>query len=262
MKLYPCDLLIDYLKGNRRAGINETIASYFVLHYSKVPGLGIVELAKRCNVSTPSVIRFCRELGYQNYTDFKECVQEHMRITKAEEAEGSILKSFGDKESFWAWFTAVNDQVALGMSQLDLEKVKELSEDILRHDYVYIFGTSLSGLIGDYLRIQLLRTSKSIVTLQKVNLDVPLTDDKASTLGIIVTQHGRFLKQEPDLAPYLQENCDVSWLVTQRKFGKDTYRYFDYTLTAGSYDDILIEYHIMLYVIQIIVKYCSKEMNH
>jgi RpiR family carbohydrate utilization transcriptional regulator len=39
---------------------------------SSFPG----ELAERSHVSKPTVVRFCRSLGYQGFSDFKRCMLE------------------------------------------------------------------------------------------------------------------------------------------------------------------------------------------
>ena len=72
----PSELLNDYLKGSNKSSINEEIARFFIAYLNEIPNLKITEIAEKCHVSTTSIIRFCRELGYLDFTDFKKCIEE------------------------------------------------------------------------------------------------------------------------------------------------------------------------------------------
>ena len=47
------------------------IANYVLEHYDEVLNYNISELAENAGVSDASVVRFCKNLGYKGYQDFK-----------------------------------------------------------------------------------------------------------------------------------------------------------------------------------------------
>lgn len=257
MNINPINSLNDYIKGNRKSSINETIASYFIIHYFKIPEMIITEIADACCVSTPSIIRFCREIGYLNFSDFKERVKESIETIPIDVSESQLMRTVDDKDSVLNWLKLMNNSIRGSVSDLEYEKAEHLAKDIMNYKNVYFYGSSLSGLICDYLRILLFRNHKSVVTLDKPNIDVPLTNDKEDTLIVVVSQHNHYFQSHGDYLTYFKKNSDKLWLITQSQLNEKAYQVFDDILYAKASQDALMDYHIMLFVIQIIAAYCN-----
>lgn len=254
----PSDILNDYLKGSYKSSINEEIARYFIAYLIELPNLKLTEVAEKCHVSTSTVIRFCRELGFLDFTDFKKYVEETNISNKSEGAESVFLKNPQDIAARKNRIDVINSKVKDSISLLNFDKIDKLTKDIFNYRYVYIFGSSLSILVGEYLRIQLVRFNKSISTLSLPKMDVPLTPDKEDTLGIVLTQHSRYFRQSPDFITYLQRNCSKTWLITQDRLDKGYKKYFDDALFVNGSEDMFVEYHIMLDVSEIIAELYSR----
>lgn len=56
--------------------IQRTIADYFLEHLDTIPFKRLEELADLIGVSTTSVIRFTRSIGYQGYGDMQQELQQ------------------------------------------------------------------------------------------------------------------------------------------------------------------------------------------
>lgn len=254
MQRYPYDVLIDFAKGSLKPTINDAICSYLILNYYGIPELRITDLALACTVSTPSIIRFCREIGYLNFSDFKQAVTKHIVSATGEFQEYSLMKSVDTKSQLDDWLQQIQAHAQIAMTPEVVTKIEVLAKDLYHYEYVYVVGMSLSGLAADYLRIQLLRARKSILTLSKLKLESRLSKAPEKTLAIVISQHGNFLEQEPESAPYLQENCQKTWLVTQKPPTKASEQVFDDILCCDTKQrDILLEYHVLLYAIQLVV---------
>lgn len=50
---------------------NYIIADYIIRHINEIVDMSINELAKQCFVSTTSILKFCKLLGFDTYTEFK-----------------------------------------------------------------------------------------------------------------------------------------------------------------------------------------------
>lgn len=254
----PADILNNYLKGNYKNSINEEIARYFIVYLADIPYMKLTEVAEKCHVSTPTVIRFCRELGFLDFTDFKKCVYDTNIANKTERYRSSFDDYSKDLEYYIDRISDRNKEVIDNILNLNLNKVDELARDIIKYRYVYILGTSLSMLVGEYLRIQLVGLDKNIITLSSPKKDIPLSQNKEETLGIVISQCNNYFEANDDVIPYLKSNCKKTWLITQAKPEKSYKKYFDDTLFIDNSSTMLSGYHLLLNVSEIIVESCSK----
>lgn len=214
------DTLNDYLKGNYKNSINEEIARYFIVYLADIPNLKLAEVADRCHVSTSTVIRFCREIGFLDFTHFKKCVQASNIANKAERYRTSFSKFPKDLEYYKNKITTQNNKIIDSLSMIELQKIDELAKDIFNYRYVYILGESLSILVGEYMRIQLVGLDKHIITLSSPKMDIPLSPHKEETLAIVITQRNNYLESNLNIIPYLQNNCNKMWMVTSSNIEK------------------------------------------
>ena len=210
-----------YLRGSSRFGTNEGIARFLLTHLNEIPNMRLADVAERCYVSTPSVIRFCRELGYSDFMAFKEAARDYVRDIRIERIDASVPVSLlGSDEEFAAsveqWLDRLHDNTLRTLERVDRLQIEQLAYEIIDCRYVYIFGIGLAGLVGDHLRIHLARCGKPAVMLSEPKLDVELTPDASRTIGIVFTQHGRFL-QNPKILPYLRRSCGRLWVITQEE---------------------------------------------
>lgn len=212
--------LNSYLKGSSRFGTNEEIARFLLVHLDQIPEMRLADIAVQCHVSTPSVIRFCRELGYDDYTAFKNAADRYRCDIHSCELDPYVpLNPQGSQEEFIAslegWLDRLRDDVLHAMMELDRRQVERLAREMLQYRYVYLFGAGLSGILCEHLRIRLARCGKLAVNLSSPKPDVALTPSKKDTLSIVFTQHGRFLGEQPELLSYLHKNSDRVWMITQ-----------------------------------------------
>jgi len=66
------------------------IWSYITNHKKNSLTMSINELAKQCNVSRTTIMRFCQKLGFDGFSEFKyhlknELTQENVRLSEFEE---------------------------------------------------------------------------------------------------------------------------------------------------------------------------------
>ena len=76
------------------------VAAYVVENYNQIPFLSITTLAKNIGVSDNTVIKFCNQLGFQKFTEFKRVFSDYahselvMFNKLSETGEGDIENSF------------------------------------------------------------------------------------------------------------------------------------------------------------------------
>lgn len=249
------------LKSSTRFGTNEEIARFLLVHLNQIPEMRLAEVAAQCHVSTPSVIRFCRELGYDDYTDFKNAAEIYRQDIHSGDLSPHVpLNLSGTQEEFLAsvrqWMDRLKDNALHTMLALDRGQVEQLARQMLQYRYVYLFGAGLSGVLCEHLRIRLARYGKLAVTLSEPRTDVLLTPAPKDTLSILFTQHGRILYEQAQLLDYLRKSSGQLWIVTQESAEQFRPLQADHILYLSSQEEnIEAEYLSLVYFQELLGEY-------
>lgn len=258
------NLLNNYLKSSKSC-INETIARFVLFSLNEIPRMRAADVAAACHTSASSVVRFCYELGYNGYIEFKDVVSRYYQNVQDKVLVPSLpLRVLGtDAEyssSLEKWTGIMRENALAAMLALDREKLMALAEDILRHRYVYVLGAGLSGALAEQLRICLARSGKVILTVLPSDMEMPLSPDRGQTLAIIISQQGRYLESgRKGLPEYLRKNCAKTWLITQLPAQKN-YPMSE-VIHIISKEDIGMDIHTLLYFEELLGEYCRALME-
>ena len=115
------------------------VAAYVVENYNQIPFLSITTLAKNIGVSDNTVIKFCNQLGFQKFTEFKRVFSDYahselvMFNKLSETGEGDIENSFfaqgleEDSAAIHATLTNPVNQQNLPEMLSMLDKAKNIS---------------------------------------------------------------------------------------------------------------------------------------
>lgn len=87
--------LLNYLNGSLQEDTNSHLAKTLLSHLSDIPHLSLVEAADLCGVSVATLNRFCRLVGYHNYSTLRELIQESQPLPYPSE----IKKDFSSRLS-------------------------------------------------------------------------------------------------------------------------------------------------------------------
>ncbi|MGO4476102.1 MurR/RpiR family transcriptional regulator [Massilia sp. 2TAF26] len=136
---------------------NRTIADYLLRNQVRVTALGIEELADACAVSTATISRFARDLGFKNYAAMRGAVAETLQsvlqpveklrstIARKASAASPALESLNYAE---AAITATSR--ALAGAQLD-----RIGAVLTKAGTVYVMGFGLSSFLAGALAMHL-----------------------------------------------------------------------------------------------------------
>jgi len=136
---------------------NRAIADYLLRHQVRVTALGIEELAEACDVSTATISRFARDLGFKNYAGMRGAVAETLQsvLQPVEKLRSTIarrtaraspaLESLGYAE---AAITATSQ--ALGGTPID-----RIGALLTQARAVYVLGFGLSSFLAGALAMHL-----------------------------------------------------------------------------------------------------------
>ncbi|MCW6005016.1 MurR/RpiR family transcriptional regulator [Micromonospora sp. CPCC 205371] len=155
---------MDELSAGERKVARTLLAAY--------PAAGLesaADLAKRANVSTPTVLRFVTRLGYQGYPDFQRVL-----IREVHERMGSPLAQYDEQEA-----RRGGQQFLPYVSSTFVGTVKETFDNVPRHDFlravdlladgrrqIRLIGGRFSHVLAEYLaaHLHIMRTDVMCLT--------------------------------------------------------------------------------------------------
>jgi DNA-binding MurR/RpiR family transcriptional regulator len=136
---------------------NRAIADYLLRNQMRVTALGIEELAEACEVSTATISRFARDLGFRNYAAMRSAVAETLQsvlqpvdklrstIARRTAAASPALESLGYAE---AALTATT-------RSMDGAQIDRVGALLTRARTVYVMGFGLSTFLAGALAMHL-----------------------------------------------------------------------------------------------------------
>ena len=118
------------------SGLDYAIYDYVVKHPHEVAYMRIRELAEAVHVSPPTVLRFCKKVGCDGFSEFKTKWKLHLR----ENERTSIISSQEAlREFFERTLTADYERTILDAATV-----------IARADHVIFVGSGSSGILAEY----------------------------------------------------------------------------------------------------------------
>lgn len=260
--------LNNYLKTSSKNGINESIARFMLVRLFDISQMRAADVAEQCHTSAPSVVRFCRELGFAGFIEFKDVVDDYCQGVQDQLlVPHTPFKILGSEEeyiqSLEEWTRLMQEFALCTMMAIDREQLIRLARETLQYQHVYLFGAGLSAHIAEQLRIHLARSGKIVMTMTAPHMDIPLTASKEDTLAIVFSQHCRIIRAgsgNEELLDYLKKHCDKTWLITQ----ESSQRQFqvDETLHILPSSSFAMEYHAMFYFMELLAQCCRELLKN
>ncbi len=156
----------------------QKVADYVLAHPHEVLQMPIALLAKYAGVSDPTVIRFCRSLGYRGYLEFKIALARDtaspVQLIQASVDEKDTPETIANKV-FSAGIQALQDTLSI----LDKEAFSRAVDALSQARKVLIVGVGTSGPIAHMMYNRLFRIGVNCL----VETDSYLQLMQASLLG-------------------------------------------------------------------------------
>lgn len=171
------------------------VYQYIIQHKAAVPYMRIRELAAESYVSSTTILRFCRKMGCDGYSEFKWKLKEHLGQQKAKTVPDNVkeVKTFLEEA---------------GNGRFD-DILEEAASMIAKADRVVLAGIGNSGCIGQY-------GARCFTNMGKFSVFIsdpfyPLHQLGESSIGIVLSTSGE-TKEAVDIAKYLKESgsCVIS----------------------------------------------------
>ncbi|NRR32284.1 MurR/RpiR family transcriptional regulator [Oxalobacteraceae bacterium] len=132
---------------------HQAIANHVLRHQVRVTALGIEELAEFCQVSTATISRFARDIGYRNYAAMRGAVAETLQavLQPVEKLRSTIDGRCGVDSPATESLEHAAANIAATAKDLSLAELAQVVHKLTRARTVYVMGFGLSAHLAGLL---------------------------------------------------------------------------------------------------------------
>ena len=220
-------VFLSAIASEKNGSTNSTIATYILSHLDEMKYIGITEFANKCNVSSSSISRFCKEIGLENFSELKSI------ISNIEFYEDKEEKSDIYSERMVSYAKSITDSIKQVSASLPEKLMKELLIDIHRYKRIATFGLMKAETAALILQSDLLNYKKNIYTNLSYKEQMGFIEESSEdTLIIIFTYTGSYFKYN-DRRNYMnKKNIPKIWMISGENEDEPHYIYKKITFSS------------------------------
>lgn len=172
---------------------DRSIAEYFLKNYERIGELNIYEVAEECFVSRSSIRRFCQQICYDNFLEFK-------KEFKNFDYQYNYFMNIHKRENYRSWYgeeiMAMNKEIDELISQEMLERIVKRIHDSDR--VVFLSSYSSSQCVMEFQRpLVLLNKIVQVMTDTNFSEEILCSLEKQDCLFMVSTT-GNFARTKLD----------------------------------------------------------------
>lgn len=180
-------------------------AQYILENPDKVVHQSLAELSDFSKVGQASIVRLCRELGFDGFTQFKIALSADLALRTAGEHRAAQGDEDPISRTAGLLCTSINETREL----IDAGALRRIAERLTLSLRVDLFGMGVSGMIGELIGYRLLRLGCNANAMRDANLAHEVSGGlNAKAMALAVSQSGttpetvQFLKNARDRAAF------------------------------------------------------------
>ena len=135
----------------------QMIAQYFINNYNEIPFQSITVIAKNLGVSETSIIKYCSQLGFSGFSDFKSKALEYVQMKALWQEKTAVNISAGRGKDIIT--NVVKEEFANIQKTIQDEQNQKsllvLLDALDRAENIYIVGIRSSAILARYLYLSL-----------------------------------------------------------------------------------------------------------
>ncbi len=177
------------------------IAKLLLENFSLIPEVSIETLANKCFISQPTLTRYIKRLGYQNYSEFKRYVIAFVKVL-ADEVNYNLFEE-NETEAIDTSFNETIQSINKTKELLNYQLLSTATEQIYQAKNIVIIGIDYSEIVALDAQLRFMRYNKLMNTAIKTNIQRELIADlKQGDLLIVMSVSG-FTKGLVDVCEHL-----------------------------------------------------------
>lgn len=191
--------------------VNEDIARTILQNYNKIPDLTIFDLADLCFVSSSSITRFIRTIGYNNYKEFKNEISHTLKID-VDYSKKVNMASAEDLQPIYQRYTEnVIENIQYTFDNIDYRQLNRVCEMIYQAKEIALFGLEYANYVGIHFQNKMASLNRFIQLGVSDEKQLELAKKLSpNSLVFIISLEGSFFYRNNEIIDILTEkNCKI-----------------------------------------------------
>ncbi len=182
-------VLINHANSSSKPS-EKILANSILENFEKIPNCSIEKLAELSYVSQPTLTRFIKKLGYQNYNQFKRSVTNLVIFIENEKA--SDLFDVDEVNPISSHYDSLTNSLSATVDKLDPCQFKSASKKIFEAKQIGIIGIDYSQVVAFDAQLRFMRYEKvfqtGVTCLEQVRV---INQLKAGDVLIVLSVSGK-----------------------------------------------------------------------
>ena len=191
--------------------VNEDIARTILQNYNKIPNLTIFDLADLCFVSSSSITRFIRTIGYNNYKEFKNEISHTLKIN-VDYSKKVNMASAEDLQPIYRRYTEnVIENIQYTFDNIDYRQLNRVCEMIYQAKEIALFGLEYANYVGIHFQNKMASLNRFIQLGVSDEKQLELAKKLApNSIVFIISLEGSFFYRNNEIIDILTDkNCKI-----------------------------------------------------
>lgn len=175
----------DFLMTKKLSSSERYLWDYIQENLTDIPDLSIVKLSEDANVSTATIVRTTKKMGYSGYTDFRQRLiaqgKNNSQYQNLEKVDHDIKQAIFKNKY----------EVDNTLSMLNVGSIEDAVQKIRESNDIYIFARGFSEFIAQEMLVKLQLLNKNCVMSSDPNIIMTMSKRiKREALVIIISLNG------------------------------------------------------------------------
>lgn len=188
--------LLTLLNHEYVGSTNENIANTMIENLNDLDKYSIDELSCMCNVSKSTLSKFVRNIGFDDFKDFRLTIFEEKEAPNYKYRTAKTIGNYIEEFGIEKYIKVLNEDISLLLETVNHQRIKELAELIYYTPKVAAFGTLYSETVAlDFQYMMAFNKKLIFTTLDDIKQDAYIEQADSSTLIIIFSNSGNYLEE-------------------------------------------------------------------
>ncbi|MEX9948795.1 MurR/RpiR family transcriptional regulator [Providencia zhijiangensis] len=203
----------------RGKGTEQRIAKFLLEYRDSLVAMNAAELAREAGVSSASVIRFARQMGYRGYPEFKVDYLSDEKQHKAESLYGNLSRNDDTAQIIAKSGQLFISAIEKSLELLEPAAVDAIAQKLVEAKRIVLFGIGSSAIVANDIFHKLIRVNKSALFSPDLHVQLSYSANLGEgDLAIAVTARGNTPEINRMLKSAHENGCTT---IALTRFGQD-----------------------------------------
>jgi len=199
--------LLIILNNGKEDSTYYHIANILLCNFASIKDMTISEVADLCFVSKSTISKFTRYIGFDDFLELKLASSYKSNKHSNYLNYSDNILSYMENHTKEEYIDVIIDDLELAKSSIDVNKIDELVENLIKYDKVAAFGLLYSESAAMDLQVKLAYNEKYIIThINDVEQNEFIKNADKDTLVIIFTNSGDYIRKYQLMAGNVDKN--------------------------------------------------------